>query len=232
MPNESTLEQLRDAWLDAESKASEALVAYEAAAASGASVAEASKVVGLAQHAAHLAKLAYEDAREKAPLTAIAEESEAAAAESSRRIDARYAKEMTAIKWKMGLIGTLIAGAALAIIGGSLYLVMGKRPVSDPVVRMKGEPLGSDAGSAQAFCEENIRKVARDPDTVKVPFVRNQGGAGEHVFHWGRQTSMVRMHNGMGLEVPVEVTCMVNSTSGRITSLVIDGKQIITGLSK
>lgn len=230
MRNDPTLQQLCDTWIDAESRASEAMVAYNAAVAAGAPVNEASKPVGVAQHEAYLAKIKYEEARDKAELTSISDEGEAAAAASVRNIEARHENEMTWFKWKMGLMVLLLVGTSFAVVGGYFYWFLRDRPLPEPIVRMKGEPLGADAGSAQAFCEENIRKVAKDPATVDVPFVRNQGSSDEHVFNWGRQTSMVRMKNGMGLEVPVEVTCKVSASSGRITSLVVDG-QPIYGLS-
>ena len=76
------------------------------------------------------------------------------------------------------------------------------------------------------FCEENIRQVAKDPEKVKVPYVRNQGQTGFYQFNWNSQTSMVRMRNGLGLEVAVQASCTVSSTSGKITSLTVDGQRV------
>jgi len=239
MRAESTLDNLRDAWLQAEAEAQEAFAAYEAAASTSDPpekaapvIAIATKVVSAAQYAAHMAKIAYHEAKDAAELSSVSAVDEAALEEGMRASTERRSREDAALKLKLGLMLSLTVTAALLIVGGGLYIVLRKPTEVTPIVRMKGEPLSQDESSAQVFCEENIRKVAKDPETVKVPFVRSQGRAGTHIFNWGPQTSMVRMRNGLGQEVAVPASCTVNSIDGKIISLVVDGRQVIHGAAE
>lgn len=136
---------------------------------------------------------------------------------------------MLSFEWKIRLLITAMVVAGFTISGGFFYFLIKKSPetplLSTP--RLKGEPLGLDESSAQVFCEENIKRVAKDPDTVKVPFVLNQKRGETYEFQWNSQTSLIRMRNGLGLEVPVSASCSVSATTGAIKSLTLDGQKII-----
>lgn len=76
-------------------------------------------------------------------------------------------------------------------------------------------------------CQEMIRRQARDPETANVPFVRNMGKGTEAYFAWGAQTKMARMRNGLGLEVAVSASCIVDLSTGTLRSLTVDGKALM-----
>lgn len=82
--------------------------------------------------------------------------------------------------------------------------------------------------AALALCQSTFRQLAKDPENAKVPAVPNLGQAGEFYFAWGGQTSMMRMRNGLGIEVAVSGSCVVDTASRRIKLLTMDGKTLIT----
>lgn len=79
---------------------------------------------------------------------------------------------------------------------------------------------------ALLMCQTTIPKFARDPDTAVVPYVPNYGKGNEYYFAWGDGTKHVRMRNGLGLEVPVSASCIVDGNTRTITQLNLDGKTI------
>lgn len=80
---------------------------------------------------------------------------------------------------------------------------------------------------ALTMCQMTITKLSRDPDTADVPYVPNAGGGNEYYFAWGASTKYARMRNGLGLEVPVSASCIVDGNTRTITSLTFNGKTII-----
>lgn len=80
---------------------------------------------------------------------------------------------------------------------------------------------------ALSQCQWTLKKLSRDPDTAEVPYVENFGSKGEYYFAWGAETKYARMRNGLGLEVPVSASCIVNAATKQITQLTFDGKNII-----
>ncbi|MDZ4151803.1 hypothetical protein, partial [Methylicorpusculum sp.] len=77
------------------------------------------------------------------------------------------------------------------------------------------------------LCQYNIKNLANDPEKAEVPYVENIGKGNEYYFAWGRSTKFARMRNGLGLEIPVSASCIVDGNQKRIVSLTIDGKTII-----
>ncbi len=122
----------------------------------------------------------------------------------------------------------VIATVGFAIAGGGLYLFTRKPAPRDasPISYV----LGTDLSSAQVVCENAIKKVARDPDRTEVPFVRGVTSDETFDFTWSRNSSLVRMTNGLGNEVGVEVACAVRKRDGKIVSLKVDGRIIPVGL--
>lgn len=80
---------------------------------------------------------------------------------------------------------------------------------------------------ALSQCQWTLKKLSRDPDTAEVPYVENFGSKGEYYFAWGAETKYARMRNGLGLEVPISASCIVNAVTKKITQLTFDGKTII-----
>lgn len=67
------------------------------------------------------------------------------------------------------------------------------------------------ASVAHAICVKAVTAMAKDPETVKVPWVEPASSADAHIFEWGRTTRLIRMRNGLGLEVPVSGKCVVDA---------------------
>jgi len=86
---------------------------------------------------------------------------------------------------------------------------------------------GMTESRALLLCQEAFKRLAKDPEGARVPYVANQGDGREFYFAWGAQTTMMRMRNGLGLEVAVSGSCIVDAASGRITSLTMDKKSIL-----
>lgn len=84
-----------------------------------------------------------------------------------------------------------------------------------------------DQADALIMCQMALTRVSRDPETAKIPYVPNQGSDTEFYFVWNGSTKMARMRNGLGLEVAVSASCIVDGRSRQIKSLTLDGKTII-----
>lgn len=80
---------------------------------------------------------------------------------------------------------------------------------------------------ALLLCQTALKRASRDPEKAEVPYVKAFGGSAEYYFAWGAQTKMARMRNGLGLEVAVGASCIVDKATRRITSLTLDGKTIM-----
>lgn len=83
------------------------------------------------------------------------------------------------------------------------------------------------ATEALLLCQKAFRQISRDPENAKVPYVKDQGRGSESYFAWGASTKMMRMRNGLGLEVATTGSCIVDRTKHQITSLTVDGKSAL-----
>ncbi len=89
------------------------------------------------------------------------------------------------------------------------------------------KPHEFDKVDAIMMCRDAITAQARDPDKVDIPTVDDFGNSHEYYFAWGASSKRIRMRNGLGMEVPVTASCIVNRKSKRITSLTINGETLI-----
>jgi len=80
---------------------------------------------------------------------------------------------------------------------------------------------------ALTMCQMALQRSSRDPDNAKVPYVENQGSSSEFYYAWGPSTKVVRMRNGLGLEVAATASCIVDGSAKRIKSLTLNGETII-----
>ena len=148
------------------------------------------------------------------------------------RLDAEHSERIRGIESSAAAVPNLVLAVVitvgLAIAGGGFYLLVRKPAPREPVPTSYA--LGTDLSSAQVVCEYAIKKVSRDPEMTKVPFVRGTTGVDAFNFTWSRNSSLVRMRNGLGNEVGVEVSCAVRKTDGKIISLMVDGRTIPMGL--
>lgn len=178
---------------------------------------EAQRAAIEARHEYDEAVLIWNSSAESARLAADSEE-------RVRRAESAARKAMLGPNILIAVIVTV----GFAIAGGGLYLFTRKPAPRDgsPITYV----LGTDLSSAQVVCENAIKKVARDPETTKVPIIRGATAEDTFDFRWSRNTSLVRMRNGLGNEVGVEVSCSVKKSTGKISSLTVDGKTIPVGL--
>lgn len=83
---------------------------------------------------------------------------------------------------------------------------------------------GVSQSMALARCQIALKAMSRDPESAEVPYVNNFGGVNEFYFAWGASTKPVRMKNGFGAILSAGASCIVDRTSGEITSITLDGK--------
>lgn len=84
-----------------------------------------------------------------------------------------------------------------------------------------------DSADALALCQAAIKMASKDAEKVQAPYVPNQGDSGSYFFAWNNTTKLARLRNGLGIEVGVTALCKVDPSSRRITSLTLDGLQLI-----
>ena len=88
-------------------------------------------------------------------------------------------------------------------------------------------PVGFTQGAALTLCESAIRLISKDPEKAEIPYVDDLGDATAYYFAWGHATKMLRLRNGLGLEVAATGSCVVNKSAQRIVSLTLNGKEMI-----
>ena len=84
-----------------------------------------------------------------------------------------------------------------------------------------------NSADALAICQAAIKMASKDAEKAQVPYVPNQSAVGGYFFAWNNTTKLARLRNGLGLEVGVTALCKVDPISRRITSLTLDGLQLI-----
>lgn len=77
-------------------------------------------------------------------------------------------------------------------------------------------------------CKRALKSVARDPEKAEIPDVGWMRGGADWRFFWNQNTRMLRMRNGLGLEVTTTGVCVVDEVSGDVKLLELDGRQLIT----
>lgn len=123
----------------------------------------------------------------------------------------------------------VIGIVAAVIIGGFLYQSATREDRQRATARDAAAQAAAPMSSLDAllFCQNALKRVARDPEKASIPYVEDLGSGMESYFAWGAQTKMARMRNGLGLEVATSASCVVDRASKRITALTVDGKSIL-----
>jgi len=78
-----------------------------------------------------------------------------------------------------------------------------------------------------AMCMRAIQLASKDPERVQIPWVDPRMGGDDFHFAWGHSTRMLRMRNGLGLEVAASGSCTVSRARKTVTSLTIDGQRLL-----
>lgn len=91
-----------------------------------------------------------------------------------------------------------------------------------------GHP-NAKVSDTQAFytCRSALKRLSRDPETAVVPDVGWMKGGADWRFLWSVNTRLVRMKNGLGLDVAAPAVCVVDEVFGDIKLLLLDGKEFI-----
>lgn len=85
---------------------------------------------------------------------------------------------------------------------------------------------GLSADDALQLCEKAIRSAVRDPDKAVIPSVPNFGDINEYHFAWNPNTRVLRLRNGLGLDVASTGSCIVQKVARHVSSVTIDGKRV------
>jgi hypothetical protein len=88
------------------------------------------------------------------------------------------------------------------------------------------EPERFDNVDAMGRCIHAVKRFAKDPEKAQVPWVDAVETADAFEFRWTQQTRLLRLRNGLGLEVAVGGRCTVSKTSQAVRSLVVDGQTV------
>lgn len=90
----------------------------------------------------------------------------------------------------------------------------------------KNQPTGLTTADALHLCKQAIRGSVRDPDRAVIPEVPDFGDANEYHFAWNPKTKVLRLRNGLGLEVANTGSCTVQKIGRHVSSLTIEGQRI------
>lgn len=115
-------------------------------------------------------------------------------------------------------------GAGLFLVAWMLSLCTGK--VSNPGASATATQRAFTDMDALSMCQQAFKRAAKDPEKASIPYVPNQGDAREFYFAWGVSTKMMRMRNGLGLEVAVSGSCFVDPVLHTITGMTMNGQTI------
>lgn len=88
-------------------------------------------------------------------------------------------------------------------------------------------PKAFGVADALILCQDAYRAVVRDPDKAEFPYVPANVSGDEISFSWGAGTRMMRMRNGLGLDVAASGYCAVSKTTKRVTALTLNAETII-----
>ena len=81
--------------------------------------------------------------------------------------------------------------------------------------------------AALETCQRELKRVSRDPETAVIPAVGWVRGSADWRFLWNQDSRMVRMKNGLGLEVALRALCVVDEMTGKIKLLTLDEQVLI-----
>lgn len=122
----------------------------------------------------------------------------------------------------------LFAATALLFVCGGYWLFSGTNKAASSGYAMPS-PAGRNIAEMDGLflCQQAIKRASLDAENTSAPYVKNQGTGSEYYFAWNNETKLVRSRNGLGLEVGVTASCIVDAASGRIRSLTIQGRSLV-----
>lgn len=75
-------------------------------------------------------------------------------------------------------------------------------------------------------CQEAMKRLSKDPEKAVVPYVGGEEGYLTSTFKWSASTSLMRMRNGLGLEVGTSGVCVIDRVDGSVMELELDGMKV------
>lgn len=87
-------------------------------------------------------------------------------------------------------------------------------------------PSDDGRGSALVLCQMAIKQTAKNPSSAVVPYARDAGSNGRHIFVW-RPGDGLTMMNGFGAKLDTAAVCSTNAAGSRILSLTVDGNDVL-----
>lgn len=112
------------------------------------------------------------------------------------------------------------------VIAIPLGAYLGVSCVSDPKTASSTSSLSS--AGALALCQNAIKRMSRDHEKAEVPYVDADYDWDQKArFVWGPATRYARLRTGFGMEAPATADCTVHKYERKITSLSINGEQLI-----
>lgn len=88
------------------------------------------------------------------------------------------------------------------------------------------EPAKFTASDARDKCRTLIKQMSRDAEKAKIPSIPAAEKEDGFIFVWSNQTQLVRLRNGLGIEVGVPAHCLVSKSTKEVAMLAVDGKII------
>jgi hypothetical protein len=138
-------------------------------------------------------------------------------------VGAQGAKARAKAAPQMGPVRRAIRWAGMALVSVVVFsCVFEMAKPSEPAA-----PRAFGNADAVALCRDAIRAHSRDPERAEVPYVEGLARGDEILLAWNGGTRMLRLRNGLGLEVASTGSCVVSVSGKRVTLLTIDGKTVI-----
>ena len=114
--------------------------------------------------------------------------------------------------WQKALGGLFLLGVVTSCI------VSGKKPA---------DAQGLSDGDAVYLCQQAIKLASKDPERADIPVVPVMQSGDQVNLAWGHSTKMLRLRNGLGLEVAASGSCAVSRSQKRVVSLTLNGETIL-----
>lgn len=134
---------------------------------------------------------------------------------------------------QLGVAGQAPKGPVLASRGVPLWQkVLASGLLAAGVVSCLSKPEksaseGISVGDAMYLCQQSFKRASKDPERAEVPVVLPVLSGDEIGFSWGHSTKMLRLRNGLGLEVASSGYCAVSKAGKRVVALTLNGQSLI-----
>lgn len=131
-------------------------------------------------------------------------------------------------EWKIaGVIGVFGFFLLIYLIAGGPSSAPKELPKKSDAEKKHEENMAA-MNNSFGLCRKAIQTISRDPEKSEIPYmfpVVDENG--DWAWIWNQQTKLLRLRNGLGLDVAATGQCNVNREKMRIAMLIVDGKIIL-----